>query len=215
MTYDMTGERHGRLVVVRCNGPDTRGELKWLCDCDCGGLTAVAGSLLRRGVSKSCGCLRREMSAALGKASQRHGEAKDGSTTAEYRTWGQMLSRCNNPNHKLFRHYGARGIRVVRRWTTFENFLEDMGRRTTPKHSLDRVDNNGDYGPGNCRWATSTQQNNNQRKSRGRVPTVVTISGREQLLTDWLKEARVSPRTYYRRKAAGMPDAEALGLAEH
>lgn len=93
----------------------------------------------------------------------KHGHCPRSGKSPEYRSWDAMLNRCNNPSHKQYRDYGGRGIKVCERWNVFENFLDDMGLKPTPKHSIDRINNNGDYEPGNCRWATISEQKMNQR----------------------------------------------------
>lgn len=165
---NMVGEKHGRLTVIAQNPQRLRGQLTWDCVCDCGErILAVKGGDLRSGNTKSCGCLRREMGAALGGASRKHGESlhnRSGrGSTPEYSAWANMKSRCQNPNHRSYGDYGGRGITVCERWQSFESFIADMGRRPNDFHSLDRIDNNGNYEPGNVRWATSQQQNANQR----------------------------------------------------
>jgi hypothetical protein len=117
-----------------------------------------------------------------------HGEATKGSESVEYRTWARMKNRCTNPNHTAYPHYGGRGIAVCDRWMgSFEDFLEDMGRRPTPQHSIDRIDNDGDYEPGNCRWATKTEQSSNYSRNR-----VLEHGGRRQTLSQWANEVGVS-----------------------
>lgn len=96
-------------------------------------------------------------------ARRSHGEAGRATRSSEYRTWGGMVQRCTNPNNSRYSSYGGRGITVCDRWRTFENFLEDMGRRPSPDHSIDRIDNDGSYEPGNVRWATKSQQQINRR----------------------------------------------------
>jgi hypothetical protein len=157
----------------------------WHCRCECGTERAVHQSSLLRGVSQSCGCWRREVSVALGLAtkggngnrgrSRKHGEAV--ARTPEYRTWVSMHERCRNPDRA---DYGGRGISVCERWKSYDNFLAEMGRRPSKLHSLDRYpDNDGDYEPGNCRWATKKQQVDNRRKF-GRVETFTS----EELLAE-------------------------------
>lgn len=118
-----------------------------------------------------------------------------------------MMSRCYNIDHKQYEDYGGRGIEVVLRWHTYENFLEDMGRRPSDKHSIDRKNNDGDYEKKNCRWATSRQQNRNRRGNK-----MITYSGKTLPLVRWLEKTGVNRSTFYHRLAAGMSDLEALGL---
>lgn len=135
------------------------------CACACGNECEVYVYNLTKGLVKSCGCYRRQFTTAK---NTRHGDAT-ANKAAEYRVWRAMISRCENPNVKDFRHYGGRGISVCARWRRdYLTFLADMGRRPSPAHSIDRYPNNdGNYEPGNCRWATSKQQRANQRSKEG------------------------------------------------
>jgi len=177
LKINLTGERFGRWVVLEMVQERHRGQLCWRCRCDCGTEEMLPGFILRSGKSKSCGCLRREMGVARGGASRRHGEGMNGKETPEYRAWTNMLSRCRNPNHKMYPDYGGRGISVCKRWElAYENFLTDVGRRPTEFHSIDRINNDGNYEPGNVRWATYQEQNRNQRRrgegSKARLKSV-------------------------------------------
>lgn len=154
---DLTGRRYGRLIVVR-QGPHGGIFLRWYCQCDCGKETLVFASALRTGITKSCGCLRGE---SHGQAHfyQRGGRKE----SKEYKAWCHAKSRCFNPNDHKYRIYGARGVTMCEEWRkSFTAFFEHMGK-CPPNHSLDRIDVNGHYEPGNCRWATAKEQRYNQR----------------------------------------------------
>lgn len=125
--------------------------------------------------------------------------------TPTYAAWASMKSRCNNPNHTSYKRYGARGIRVCERWNEFEAFLNDVGERPSPKHSLDRIDNDGNYEPCNVRWATSLEQNRNTRSNRR-----IEIRGETKSLSEWLAFFGRSRKTFYQRIERGMTEQEAL-----
>lgn len=153
---DLTGFKFGRLLVIS-RVPSHSPHAVWNCRCDCGEEKNVIGQNLRRNKQKSCGCLDRERKTT-------HGATQHGSVTKEYMSWKAMIQRCTNPKRKGFEDYGGRGIKVCERWSvSFENFLEDMGKRPTDKHTIDREDVNGDYCPENCKWATMSEQIVNQR----------------------------------------------------
>lgn len=167
---DLTGKIFGRLTVIEQIG-NKNGEAFWACVCQCGGVKNVRSSSLRKGLTRSCGCLSRENSARVGAtygpingSRIKHGHAPEGPRSPTYRSWASMKARCENQRSTAYRRYGARGIRVCERWQSFENFLKDMGERPDGT-SIDRYPNRkGNYEPGNCRWATRKQQRANQDK---------------------------------------------------
>jgi hypothetical protein len=166
---DITGQRFGRLVAIEIIARP--GNTTWRCKCDCGGESTSGGSDLRSGRVESCGCIRRERAATvLAKLNTRHGLSKagpNGRGTPEYAAWARMRRRCETPTDRVYRHYGGRGITVCQRWReSFEAFLADMGPRPGSNLSLDRLDVNGNYEPGNCRWATQSEQMRNTRRNR-------------------------------------------------
>lgn len=159
MTIELKDRRFGRWLVLGLHGHKGN-RRSWLCRCDCGQERLVDGGNLRSGVSRSCGCLMREMTVA---ASSKHGDANRGRKSLEYNTWINMRARCSNPRRPDFYKYGGRGIAVCARWNSYETFLADMGRRPSPRHSLDRIDVDGDYSPENCHWTDMAVQDHNKR----------------------------------------------------
>ncbi len=171
---DLAGECFGRLIPLRyfrrslvIRGED-RGRRMWVCICECGRLTAVPTQKLISGATKSCGCFNIDRIREVGHRNKVHG----GHGSREYQTWRSMINRCENPNAKNFKYWGGRGISVCARWRHGEEglpgfacFLADMGARPSSDLSIDRYPNpDGNYEPGNCRWATRTEQNRNTSK---------------------------------------------------
>jgi hypothetical protein len=167
LASQMIGKRFGRLTVIAMapSRKSGNGGMRWRCRCVCGGKTITRASALWSGEAKSCGCLQKERASAVAiKNSTKHGHAPRGKPSPEYITWQSMHARCSNPKHTVYRYYGGRGITVCARWYSFKNFLADMGPRPAGK-TLDRYpDPNGNYKPSNCRWATSSQQQQNKRR---------------------------------------------------
>jgi hypothetical protein len=178
---NLTGHTYGQLTPMYLAGRRGR-NLYWVCRCTCGNESIVSRANLRTGSITSCGCTRYQKSAAK---LTRHGMTE----STEYRIWGLMKARCYIPNNPGYADYGGRGVIVCDRWLeSFENFLEDMGPRP-PRHSIDRIDVNGNYEPGNCRWADHKTQARNKRSTR-----YVTAFGRTKCLADWQDETGISGR---------------------
>ncbi len=178
---DLTGRKFHRWTVVRFYRMTKDGESQWLCRCKCSAEAMVCRSSLTSGNSKSCGCYKKEQVSIRFKT---HGATtiKNRRGTPEFWAWSAMICRCHKPKTKLYHHYGGRGISVCVRWRhSFENFLEDMGLRPSRKHSLDRYpNNNGNYEPENCRWATQKQQMNNTRCN-----VVLHLGGESATVSEW------------------------------
>ena len=156
----MVGKRYERLTVKEF-AYVKNGHYHWTCLCDCGNYCIAAAHTLNSNRQKSCGCLKNELAK---ERATKHGLY----STAEYVCWNSILCRTHYKSAKSFHRYGGRGIKICDRWLKFENFLEDMGKRPTKNHSIDRIDNDGDYEPNNCRWATSKQQANNRCTNKRR-----------------------------------------------
>lgn len=170
---DLTGMKFGRLIVAGYLGRIGRNNC-WECVCDCGSKSIVNGGNLKTGHTQSCGCFHKERTSAT---SVTHGKSK----TNEYSIWAAMKARCYDESNSS---YGGRGIAVCERWlTSFANFLADMGPRPSPAHSIDRRNNNGNYEPGNCRWATPKVQANNTRST-----VLIHINGETKPLSMWADE---------------------------
>lgn len=197
----LEGARFGSLLVrEEAWTPD--GFARWLCACDCGAQTTLKTQALVSGNTKSCGCLGRAMRRdGLRKS---HGGASGYSKTPTYSSWASAVSRCTNPWAPSFSRYGARGVTVCERWRSFEAFLADMGPRPEGT-SLDRIDNDGNYEPGNCRWATRSEQQNNRRCNR-----VLRCDGRDQTITEWAREMGVSVGCIAGRLSDGWPVDRAI-----
>lgn len=184
---DLTG-REFDLLTVEAHAGSRNGKSLWKCRCKCGKTKTVIASNLTRLLTRSCGrCKGFDIK------------------SSEYRIWSSMKSRCQNPNHRAYHHYGQRGITVDPRWEQFENFLSDMGPKPEGM-SLDRKDNDLGYSPSNCRWATGVEQHNNTRTNRH-----LTIEGRTQTMAQWARERGLNYRTVKTRlNVLGWTPEEAL-----
>lgn len=175
---DISGQQFNRLTAIRRDTWETGRTgmaARWLCLCVCGnGLISVAGTALRQGKVQSCGCYARNKSSELRTT---HGRSQ----TPEYKTWRGTRERCYRPKTKGYHRYGGRGIKVCKSWrNSFEAFLSDMGERPSPRHTLDRIDNNGNYEPGNCKWSTPEEQGSNRSDNH-----FVTVDGDKKTISEW------------------------------
>ena len=160
------GKKFGKLTVVKRSG-SIRKKAAWLCACECGAESTVVSSNLTSGKTTSCGCFsRKKASDNAIKRNTVHGHNKSGqdNKSPTWKSWAAMLQRCKNKNHKSYKNYGGRGVSVFPLWEEYANFLSDIGERPSGK-TLDRIDVEGNYEPGNCRWATPSEQQKNKRCS--------------------------------------------------
>jgi hypothetical protein len=157
---DLTGRRLGKLIVVGRSSvrPESQRDMSWVVQCDCGQRKVMSTGNVKR--ARSCGCTRK------------HGHSTRTKGNPTYKTWAGMLSRCRNPNASSYSYYGGRGISVCERWAQYEAFLGDMGEKL-PGMSLDRINPNGNYEPGNCRWVPAADQQRNKRLSHDRVVQIL------------------------------------------
>jgi len=188
---DLTGQVFGRLTVVGFAGIGSNRSARWECICLCGAVVVINSATLRNGRTQSCGCYHKQL---LRERNTLHGLCK----STEYGSWSNMRKRCNRPNDPQYADYGGRGITVCEEWESFENFYKDMGPKPTPKHSIDRIDNDGNYCKDNCRWATQKQQNTNQRSNKR-----LSFNGETLTISEWADRLGISVSTLHSRLRLG------------
>jgi hypothetical protein len=178
-----SGQKFNRLTALKGVYSKKPNEYKWLFRCGCGNEKIIRKSYVIKGITKSCGCLTKER-LKNNPPKRKHGQTGN----KVYYTWQAMKDRCLKASNQMFPNYGGRGIKVCDKWLeSFENFLEDMGEPPSPKHSIDRIDNNGNYEPSNCRWATDKEQSRNKTNTK-----FVDYKGQEKPLLDWCDELNLS-----------------------
>ena len=193
---DLSGQRFGKLTALSIHSKDKHNHMKWLCKCDCGNETVVFSDNLLRSHTTSCGC---EMSRINSMVHRKHGKRyTPNGQTREYTIWCNMLSRCENPQSKSYKHYGKRGIMVCDKWHTFECFWDDMGATYQDDLTLERKDVNGHYCPENCTWATIREQANNKT-----VTHYVDYNGERMSLKDACQKQGINYHTVFARLKLG------------
>lgn len=185
---DLSGRRFGNLTAIAHTHTANEYAI-WQCCCDCGAIVSVSSKYLVSLKTRSCGCVKDRRASRPGR---------------EYSIWTDLRNRCNNPNNRRFERYGRRGIRVCERWNTFATFLSDMGP-CPPGMSIERINNDGDYEPQNCRWATPREQSRNNSRNR-----LLTFRGQTKCLADWGISTGISSDAIYTRLKAGWTIEEAL-----
>jgi hypothetical protein len=196
---DLTGQRFGRLTVINEAGKAKDGRIRWQCLCDCGQITETPSTkTLRNGTCKSCGCIQKENPPA-----KTHGQ----SGTNLFHVWNGIKQRCLNPRSQAFNNYGGRGIKVCDEWRedfqAFHDWAIKNGYRLG--REIDRIDNDGDYEPGNCRWVTSQTNNNNRRSN-----TLVEIGGKTHTISEWSRITGIPRSTLQKRISSGKTPDEIL-----
>lgn len=196
---DLIGQRFGRLTVMEEACRNKQGSVLWKCQCDCGFQAIVNGDNLRQGHTKSCGCWSEELKVI-------HGQRRRGNVTPTYITWASMKDRCSNPNGPKRKNYKERGIKICERWNSFENFYFDMGER--PKGlTIERIDNNGNYEPSNCKWATPKEQARNTRQNR-----LIEYQGKIMCIAAWAEKLEIPYKTLQMRLERGHSPQTAFNM---
>lgn len=193
---DLTGHKYGWLTVTAFHAKDKWGKTMWKCKCICGNYSNVRCSQLTNGGISSCGCKVSETNRIMNTT---HGHAGK-IDSPEYRIWSGMKTRCLNKKDPAFVDYGGRGIKICERWMRFENFFADMGNKPLGL-SLNRINNDGDYCPENCEWATRKQQMNNTRNNR-----IITAFGQTMTLSQWCEKVGMRFDTIWRRLQKSSPE---------
>jgi hypothetical protein len=197
---NLTG-KFGRWTVIS-EAKTIEGQTWFECQCECGTKREVRGSILKGRASLSCGCLQKDV---MQKMKETHGK----SYSQIHNAWCAIKTRCNNTKNPNYQRYGGRGIKVCKEWAeSFEKFAADVGEPPSRKHSIERIDNQGNYEPGNCRWATKTEQARNRRTSH-----FIVINGEKHCLSEWLEIKGLNKSTFEGRIRRGWTEQDAISKA--
>ena len=181
---DITGQRFGRLTVLKFDRQDSFRQYMWTCKCDCGNVVSIRGYSLRSGNTQSCGCIQKETTI---KFRQTHGQKK----TRLYNTWQSMKQRCSTPSVSCYKYYGGRGIKVCEEWQKFEPFYHwAINNGYADNLTIDRINVNGNYEPSNCRWITLKEQQMNTRRNH-----YITLNGETKTLKEWAEQLGINHTT--------------------
>lgn len=206
----LTGQQIGRWTVFSYTGrqrysPTSRRRSGWLCRCSCGTWKIVNTDNLLKQLTLSCGCLQVELAITRNRTHGDAGSRHSGGRAAEYRIYFHAKDRCTNPRNLAYATYGGRGIEF--RFDSYEEFLQEVGRRPTPQHSLDRIDTNGHYERGNLRWATAQEQARNTRNNVN-----ITANGITQCINAWAENLDIARGSINMRRKLGWCDACAVSI---
>lgn len=194
---DISGNRYGRLVAI--NPIRKNNGIYWVCKCDCGNTTEVLPQHLNRGLIRSCGCLRKDVSS---KKNKKHGMSK----TRLYKEWAGIIQRCTNPNSTSYVRYGKKGIDICREWLSFDPFKDwALSNGYSDELTIDRIDNDKGYSPDNCRWATYEEQAHNQKTNKN-----LEYNGETMTMAEWARKLGISSSSLYGRLKRGWSIDKAL-----
>jgi hypothetical protein len=199
---DITGQKFGKLLVLSYSEKKTKDKKRMVwCQCDCGNKKEITAANLVSGMSKTCGCERVETAR---KTFTKHGYRSH----PMYHRWAAMMQRCYDENSHEFKNYGARGIKVCERWKeSFWNYAEDLGLPPFPSASIDRVVNDGDYCPENCRWVSNKEQSTNRRTTK-----ILEFNGKKMCIADWERKLGFCLGSLKKRFAVGLTVEQALSI---
>lgn len=201
---DLTGQKLGKLTVLRLADDYVKGRARWVCQCECENIITVFSSNLTRRHTTSCGCHKKANYKTM---NLKHGATAGGEKSrypSSYKIWCNIRQRCYDQGCPAYKYYGGRGIVMCERWLDYANFVADMGE-PPPQRSLDRIDNDGPYSPNNCRWATRTEQARNKRSAH-----LISFHGETRSLVEWAEYLGVSRNKLHNRIFRGWDIERAL-----